>query len=344
MSNSLDDLSCRQASRTTMETPQMSAQIHRVIRILNALSTGQHLTTTEIQEKLSHQPDIESVSLRQIQRDLNNISSSGVPLSSERDGKELRWHLPREYRMMQPVSVDQSELVALHILKGGLGSWKGTRIEKDIDRLRTKMEQLAPGRVFLDDIVSDVSPGQYQNAVPDDMLECIINAIVDPRWDEVTYHSIHAGTTKTFVVSFCRLVNHSGRLYVIAWTQKHKQYITLAADRIQHVGLAALQPSPLHTFSESEYRRQRFGVYSGDAKAVKLRVSREGADYFASRQWHPSAKVVHHRDGTLTLTMTVPISPELITWVLGWANTLTAQKPSELVQECKRVAKAVVKW
>ena len=83
-----------------------------------------------------------------------------------------------------------------------------------------------------------ISPGRFVNAISDAVLEEILFAITDPRWDRVTYSSLGSKLPKTYVVSFCRLVNHAGRLYVVAWHPKYEQYITLAADRIATVTVA----------------------------------------------------------------------------------------------------------
>lgn len=323
----------------------MSNQVHRIIRILTLLSSGTKLTASEILDQIAVEGELREVSLRQIQRDLKEIEAANIPLKVERDGRELRWSLPSEYRNLVPVSVSDHELLALHLLKGALGNFKGTRIEHDVERLRKKIERLAPGTVFLaDDLVSEVSPGRFVNAVSDDVLEEILFAITDPRWDRVTYTSIASSTPKTYVVSFSRLVNHMGRLYVVAWHPTYEQYITLAADRIATVSPADDITDPPHVFDETAYRNGRFGVYDGKTVSVTLKITAEAAPYFRSRHWHPSEQLTDHRDGSLTLKMKVPISPELISWVMGWSGSLTVKGPPALINECKQRARLIDRW
>lgn len=323
----------------------MSAHVTRIVKILTKLSGGRSLTPSEIVDQLHDERELKQVSLRQIQRDLNNIESAGVPLVVTSDGKEQRWSLPSSYRSLAPLTISKNEIVSLHILKGALGALQNTRVQKDLVRLKAKLESYAPGDVFMDEsLISDVSPGRYMNAIDDDALEQIIFAITDPQWDRVTYRSVSAGTTKTFVVSFCRLVNHSGRLYVIAWHEKYQQYITLAADMIEHVEVANDWSTKHHLFDERMYRKQRFGIYDGDAVDVTLRVNKEYAHYFSTRLWHQSQVVKHHKNGTLTITMSVPISPELLSWIMGWARGLRVMKPKSLITACKKIAREVEEW
>ncbi len=323
----------------------MSNQVHRIIRILVLLSAGERLTATEIQSRLHLEGELRDVSLRQIQRDLKEIEAANVPLRCERDGRELRWSMPSEYRNLVPISVSEHEVLALHLLKGALQNFKGTRIESDVNRLREKLERLVPGTVFLrEDVVSEVSPGRYMNAVNDDTLERIIMAITDPRWDLVTYRAIGSDGTKSYTVSFCRMVNHAGRLYVIAWHPVYQQYITLAADRIEHVETNDAYDRPLHVFNEKVYRSGRFGVYDGKAVNVVIKVAADAAPYFASRHWHPTESFTQHRDGTLTLRMRVPLSPELVSWIMGWAGSVQVKGPEALIDACKQRARLIAKW
>ena len=313
----------------------MSAQVQRCIKILSLLSGGRRMSTQQIIQQLED-ADAPRVTQRQIQRDLKSIERAGVPVLTERSGREQKWYIASTYRGLQPLAVSSKEVLSLHLLKGALGAFQETRVQADVERLVKKLERHAPGKVFLeDDVVCEVTPGRYTNTLDDSVLEQIIFAITDPHWDRVTYRSIHGGETKTFVVSFCRMINHAGRLYVAAWHPTHKQYITLAVDRIDHVERADDVLNPLHTFDERKYRRARFGVYDGDVREVLLRVDASAADYFASRQWHPTQSITHRRDGSLDLRLTAPLSPELVSWIVSWADVLTIIKPARLKTICR---------
>lgn len=320
----------------------MSAQITRCIRIISLLAGGRKISTQRIIEAVTD-ADTPRVSQRQIQRDLKSIERAGVALVNERHGREQLWSIPAAYRGLEPLSISSSEILALHLLKGALGAFRGTPVQRDIDRLTRKLERHAPGVVFLsDDVVSEVTPGRYTNALDDAVLAQVIFAITDPHWDRVTYRSIHGAETRTFVVSFCRMINHAGRLYVAAWHPKHEQYITLAVDRIDHVERADDVKLALHTFDERRYRSARFGVYDGDVQNIRLRVDASAADFFASRQWHPSQSVRLQRNGTLLLELQAPLSPELVSWIVSWADVLTILSPRKLTTICRQKVQRLV--
>lgn len=320
----------------------MSAHITRCIKILSLLSSGRKLSTQGIIDAVTD-ADTPRVSQRQIQRDLKSIERAGVVLINERHGREQRWSIPSTYRGLEPLSISSKEILALHLLKGALGAFRSTPVQGDIDRLIRKLDRHVPGSVFLlDDVVSEVTPGRYANALDDAVLAQVIFAITDPHWDRVTYRSIHSAETRTFVVSFCRMINHAGRLYVAAWHPKHRQYITLAVDRIDHVERADDVTLPLHSFDERRYRSARFGVYDGEVQTIRLRVDASAADFFASRQWHPTQHTRLQRNGTLLLELEAPLSPELVSWIVSWADVLTILSPRKLTTICRQKVQRLV--
>lgn len=323
----------------------MSAQVRRVIRILVMLSNGERLSTAELIRRLDSQHDEVSVSKRQLQRDLEAMEAAGIPLDVYQDGKTPRYGMPRYYQSLVTTSIDKYELLALYSLKGVLSAMKHTRIERDLTSLRSKLNALVPGELFLrSDITAEVSPGRYMNAIDDGTMTQIVDAIIDPHWDRVTYRSAAHPEGHTFVVSFCRLLNHAGRLYVAAWHPRYRTYITLAVDAIVYVERANDVSEPLHEFQELSYVKSRFGVYSGDVESIVLSVKPEAVRFFRNREWHPTQQFSEHEDGRGTLTMSVPLSPELLSWILGWADSIRVMAPATLIELCKKKIAEVESW
>lgn len=323
----------------------MSQQILRILKILHLLSSGRAMTTNEIADAIASNPDRKAVSQRQIQRDLTVLEEAGVPLLRESMGRSIVWSIPSSYRSLAPLSIAKNEVLSIYLLKGVLQAFRATRVERDVDTLLRKLDRAAPGTVFMEtDLVADVSPGRFMNTVSDEAFEKIVDAIVDPHWDRVKYRSMNTSVSKTFVVSFCRLINHSGRLYVAAWHPKYKHYITLAVDAIEHVERATDVTDTLHVFSEGAFRRERYGVYDGKQHSIILRINKDAAPFFKSREWHNSQQFRTLRNGTIELSMFAPLSPELISWVMAWAHELTVLKPKLLADECRNRAKRVLRW
>lgn len=323
----------------------VSPQIIRIVRILSLFSSLRKYSSAELIDKLNSQEDEKSVSIRQIQRDLLAIMSAGIPLQIDKEGSARFYSLPREYRNIVPTTFEENEVLSLYILKDLMSSLKNSRLQQDINKLIAKLESAVPGKLYLEQQLStDISPGRYVNSIPDDIISKIVHAITDPQWDRVTYRSIAASSTKTYVVSFCRLINHFGRLYVIAWHPKHNSYLTLAADAIEDVHTVSDHPLPLHTFSEQDYIQQRFGVYGGSVEEIILKISPGAVNFFTKRLWHPTQEFIPKSKGYVLLRMFAPVTPELLSWIMGWAHELQVLKPLRLKNECKVRAEAVASW
>ncbi len=322
-----------------------SHQVQRIVELLSALGSGHHLTTSELALRVESRVEGKAVSRRQIQRDLRAIEAAGIPLHVEQDGKEYRWWIPAAYRALVPVSIGRNEVLAVHLLKGMLRQFRGTAIEKHVDALASKLESIAPGSVLVDaDLVNEVTPGILATPIPDDVLQAVISGIRDVAWDRVTYRALHDGNTRTFVVALCRLIAHAGRLYVAAWHPKYGHYITMAVDRVLAVERATDVGLPMHVFDEALYRRTRFGVYSGKVVPITLQISPKAAEYFTSRVWHPTQQFQHRRGGSVELRLDAPINPELIAWIVSWADVLKPLRPKRLVEACLEKVEVMRGW
>lgn len=322
-----------------------SHQVRRIIEILSLLGSGHHLTTGELGERIGFRVSGKTVSRRQIQRDLRAIEAAGIPLQFEQDQKEYRWWIPASYRALVPVSISRNEVLAVHMLKGMLRQFRGTSIEGRITKLANELERIAPGSVLLDaDLVNEVTPGVLATPLSEEVLDAVIDGIRDVSWDRVTYRALYDGQTRTFVVALCRLIVHAGRLYVAAWHPKYRHYITMAVDRIIDVERATDVTMPFHVFDEHTYRNERFGVYSGKVCSITLHIQAQSAEFFLTRLWHPSQRFKQKRDGSVHLHLRVPINPELIAWIVSWANVMRPLKPVALINACLEKVQAVEQW
>lgn len=86
-------------------------------------------------------------------------------------------------------------------------------------------------------------------------------------------------------------------------------------------------------FDETEFKKNRFGVYSGPIESIKLKIEPNSIRYFLDRTWHPSSKISQNEAGEYILTMKAPIAPDLVGWIISWADAITVIKPESLRKE-----------
>ena len=81
--------------------------------------------------------------------------------------------------------------------------------------------------------------------------------------------------------------------------------------------------------------KNKFGLFSAEPVDVKLHFSKEIRHHIEGRSWHHSQEIGIDKDGDIILSMKVGLSPELISWIMGWHQYVIVQSPAELIDIIK---------
>lgn len=320
----------------------MPGQPHRLIYMYRKFLEGEVLTSGKLQDMVSE--DIEIVSRRTIQRDLRLLQKLDPALVGIEKGKEIYWSIPRDYRLpKQVVRFDSNEILAFHFLKAHLKSFRGTVIEKDVERLYKKLEKLAPREVVVDETIYwDQNVGYYDYSKINDILEKVIEATATKNWYRITYVAPKVGTSKEIIALFETIFSYLGLLYVVAYIPKHKIHVSLAVHNINKLEELRDYLDVAPPFNFREWSSYRFGVFSGEIFEVKLLIKKEFKHFFLNRRWHVSQVEKFDNEGNLILEMKVPVGVDLINWILSWSDALIVLQPQELIQKIvNRLAQAL---
>jgi predicted DNA-binding transcriptional regulator YafY len=320
-----------------MESPK---QAIRIIKILEYFSMGKRLTIKDI-----HNSFEESVSIRTIHRDIETIEEAGIPLEYEKnDNGENVWFFPSYYRKMVLPTVQGSELISLYILKSYLKLFSNTFIDKELHSLQNKIETLAPGDLFMEfeslseqenSIFWDQNFGEYDYSGSSAILKEITDIMIKKQWAAVTYQSLTDNKIRQYDIYFHRLFAFGGALYAAVYFPKYGDFLALAVQQIQEIKIARRQDYRTPEFNIAAFKHNRFGVFSGEIERVEIEVRRDYAKWFINRRWHPSQQIIGKRDGSLLLTLDVPLTRDFITWILGWHDGVKVIKPQRLIEMIK---------
>ena len=312
-----------------------TSSLHRAIRILELLSMGRNVTASELYREFDG-----AITIRTLQRDMIAIQEAGIPLLCSKNAtKENVWSFPRDYRGMVLPSIHRNELLSLYMLKAYLQEFRGTHIEKNLASVIEKLEDMAPGEVYLEldnneEILWDQDFGAYDYSRLNDLLNRVIEAIIHTQWLTISYRGRGEANGKSLTVFPYRLFSYNGTIYLVAYLPRYQKAISLVLQRIISAE-AAESDHPVPPFDVQSYRLDRFGVYGGEIKTVRLHIAPDYAIYFGNRAWHPSQKAQTTKDGGMILEMEVPLSPELVTWILGWHEGIRVLAPDELIDTIK---------
>ncbi len=309
-------------------------QAERVVRIIELLSIGRKLSVNDLVKIFENE-----VPKRSIQRDIQIIEYAGIPLEYKIGEKGAYiWYFPYEYLNTIPPSVQTNELMAAYILKNYLKTFKGTRIEQDLNSVVAKLEKIAPGDVYDslvegEEILWNQNFGDFDYAEFNKILEEAIDAALSKKWYELEYQS-GGGSLKKHTVFIHKLFTYNGVIYLAVNELGRDDYITFTLQQVVNIKEADGQSAP-PPFDLQKFRKNRFAVFSGEPKKIKLQVNKETVKYFVNRRWHPTQKIEQQKDGSLILEMNTPLSWELIGLILGWHTQIKVLAPQELIDRVK---------
>lgn len=319
--------------------PELS-QIQRLIRILQILDGGRKVTTRELRRRFDN-----AVSLRTLQRDLVALSEAGIPLMTEKTrANENAWFLSRDFRSFIPLPLGTHEYLAAHMLKANLKVFRKTPLEKEIQSLLRKIDQIVQEEVFLEadtkqfnNLFENYSAGLFDYAPHGETIRSLITAIIQRKRCTVTYLSPNEGKEKSFHIEPEKMVYYNGGLYVIVYVRYYQSFIMLAIQRIQKLETLDESFPQDHPFDAETFWKGKFGLFSGEQVDIQLRFDRSVRHHIKGRTWHASQSVNEDEKKNLILTLKVGITPELISWILSWGVYVKVLKPPALIGEIKQI-------
>lgn len=312
----------------------------RIIRILELLSSGRNVSVKLLDREFEG-----TVSLRTLQRDLQEISAILPVEIHTLKGRGIEYSLPRLYKDLLKRSIQQNELLALHTLKGYLRSLKGTRLDKDLHNLEEKLETMVPGEILLDlnDIqIYDQNRGYFDYLDYDDLITNLINFMTQKKWVSITYKPIDAERATLLKFFPQRLYTYNGSLYLLGVTFNYKDPISLLVQFIESAEIIDETVGESPEFSINSLRLNRFAVYNGEIEKIVFKVSPKIKRHFWRRHWHESQKITEAEDGSLIFEMTVPVAPDFISWILSWGQNIRVIEPEHLQKTIAEEAAKIV--
>lgn len=76
--------------------------------------------------------------------------------------------------------------------------------------------------------------------------------------------------------------------------------------------------------------RRPFGLIEGELMDVRVQFSRDVADYFKERQWHPTQQVKTLKNGDVIVSLQAGGMEEIVSWVLSWGAHARVLSPKQL--------------
>jgi predicted DNA-binding transcriptional regulator YafY len=88
-------------------------------------------------------------------------------------------------------------------------------------------------------------------------------------------------------------------------------------------------------------KSSRNGISFTSWKAQELRFNTPTAVWSKNRIWHPTQTLTPHKNGELTMTLTVADNRELVGWILSFGSGVRVIEPASLREAVRQEAKAI---
>lgn len=317
-------------------------RLERSLRILQRLSTHEQVTVQELYRLFDGRE-----SIRTIQRTLDSIQASHIPLSYTIGPHGERFYSLKRAFDYIPLSLSPDELLAALLLAQFGDLFAGTRIGSDIAGVMEKLDQLVPpGSVAITSTLRGAvdafqmrQPGMIDLPASDLVIRDLFRAILERCVVAVRYRRPGGDTESRFKLHPYSLLFHSGAIYAIGWQPSHRNYLYLALQRIKAIEATDQTFDRDPSFSLENFLKDHFGVWQQEPVDVTIRFDATVAPSIRERRWHPSQEIRELDEGGIELKMHVGASYELIAWILRWGAFAEVVEPESLRDEISAALK-----
>lgn len=329
------------------EKGEWANQLVSVIKAIRLLSRPGGASNEELCEELG-------VGIRTVQRIKKTLSGRdllNLPMveGGQSPQGHQRMHIPNTGTLVIPrldkIGLDTPELMALYILRGVAGIYKGSSVMADIDSAFEKIGALISpqSRAMLERYsrLFVVAPKSAKNySASEDVIEEIASCILDQKVCQITYHAFGEDEIKNYKINPLHFFEHDGGLYLLVEITKYGDLRTLAVERISKAEMTDEPYTYPKGFDSEQFLSSAFGLYFGEPETFRIRFAQGQARYIAERQWAANQQIDEQADGTIILTMQTSGSYDIKKWVLSYGGDAELLEPAwmreEIIEELQR--------
>lgn len=178
------------------------------------------------------------------------------------------------------------------------------------------------------------------------VLSAIERAIAARRKVRIAYASATRGGALTErTVQPYALLQYVRSWHVVAYCELREDVRMFKVDRIRDLWPADDAYAFPADFDLAAYRGEGWGILRTTdlpAERVELLFDDQAGRWVGEERWHPRQSVEVRDDGRVYFRVEVPVTPELVRWVLGYGRHVTVVSPESLRDEVAAEAKAVI--
>ncbi|OGJ87135.1 MAG: hypothetical protein A2268_06725 [Candidatus Raymondbacteria bacterium RifOxyA12_full_50_37] len=321
------------------------AELKKIERILNIIVqlSAPHGTFT-----IDGLADAFYVDRRTIMRDLSQLAALGFRLKKKTgiiDKKRILRFDQVASPLAAPLGFTEDELVSLYLTREIYTVLKGSHFEKAAESAIRKIEGLFGEETAarLRDTVK-VKTGPIRNYRNHSVvIRTVTEAAINRKKMRIGYSSASSRKHDVFIIHPYTLLFYANSLYVIGYSEKHREVRTFALERIGQAQSCAEPFTICRDYNEDSYFDPFFGIHTGEKETVKLWVGPEYKNRIKNKILHPSQRSVYPRDGSMEITLTIAGKQDLFKWILSQAGAVKLLEPQSWAKELYHKASEIMR-
>jgi predicted DNA-binding transcriptional regulator YafY len=310
-------------------------RIERILEIVRLISTPRSALTIDDLADEFH------VDRRSIQRDLALLSQTGFDFSADgpKQGRKKVLKFIGEQPLSVPYGFTEDELSSLYLTQEIYSILKGSHFEKAAESAIRKIEPF-----FNEEKIEKLRSAVRVKTGPvrdysahRENIKLLLDSIVDRDCVKIAYDSRSSGKFDTFVLQPYTLIFYANTLYVTGFSEKHQAYRIFAAERVGRVERAGRKFEMPEDLDDIINLEKYFGIYSGEAETVVIRVLPSHRKWMKDKILHPTQKRTFPSDGSMLITLKAAGKEDLFRWLLSQADAVELLEPASWVDEFKSI-------
>ncbi len=317
---------------------ETSNSLYRQWQILSRLSTGKWLGTRELQESLEREGI--DISLRTIQRDLNQISQRFPIESNKTVPQGWRWRADAPIQSLPHMTSSQAVTFMMveehlkHLLPPSLID----EMNPWFDLARRSLSTQNNVRQWINRVrIVPASQPVIPPVVERQAQQAIYEGLLQDKQIECTYRARgHQGEEKSYTLNPLGLVQKGAIIYLICTRFDKSEVQTFALHRFKSASVLearALHPVNFDIDSYIDSGALGFRVdFSKPTKNIELKLvmHEDDALYFTESQLSTTQKIEQLNPELYQITAQVPFTSQLVWWLRSFGKKLIRIEPIEV--------------
>ena len=312
----------------------------RNIALLQAIPVHpQRKSTRQIKDELTDLDSGFDVTVRSVQRSLENLSST-FPITSETRGRANHWFWIDRHALTQIPAMGEPTAFVLRLaaeyLKPAMPPSVLRRLDAYFEHADRVLGGTALGRWQDKAMIIHQGPQLRPPAIPDDVQETVYTALLDGRRFEAAYRSKAQTRTATLELNPLGIVVRAGIVYLVATSWGYEDIRHYALHRMRKPKLLTAPANVPAGFRLAEHVDEdvRFSYPLSNAKlAFKALLDAGAAIHLAESRLAADQRTTEQADGRMLVEATVADTADLRWWLLSFGAAVEVIAPDSLREE-----------